>query len=410
MNRIPWLTGLTLTSRGSDSGTDSTSNDKVLSAAVATSEELRDRVERELRSSGFVWQGTRLVPPSGDPKVVARLLHSSQRTRLLTRNAAFIEEWEARVLPFFANGAEISPGAISPTVRPVVTDEEIALFRYASLSWSVPVSQGYGRRTRFLLWDNSNDRLMGIFAMGDPVFNLRVRDDVIGWTTDDRKDRLYNVFDAFVLGAVEPYRQLLGGKMASLATVSEDTIGALTEKYRGTKTTIQGREKPPRPVLVTTTSSLGRSSIYNRLTFRGRRVFTSVGYTEGFGHFQFSDALFADLAAYVSSVQQVRGNKYGEGPNWKIRTLRSALESLDLPGDLLRHGLRREVFLAPLGVGWRAFLRGETDAARPYNYELADLAEHYRDRWAIPRSERFSDWRSFDRSSARLSTDLTHPS
>jgi hypothetical protein len=381
-------------------------DDSSAASSDDTAERLRDRVERELRAAGFVWRGTRLVPPEGDPKEVARRLHGQQRARVLERSAEFVKEWEDRLLPAFASGSEIEPAAITPIVRPVATDADAALFRYASLSWSVPVSQGYGRRTRFLMFDGHTGKLMGIFAMGDPVFNLRVRDHVIGWSTEDRKERLYNVFDAFVLGAVEPYRQLLGGKMAALATVAEETIEVLTEKYRGTKTTIQGAEKPPRPVLVTTTSSLGRSSLYNRLSYDGRRAFVSVGFTEGYGHFQFSDGLFTELVRHVEQSRELRGNQYGQGPNWKIRTLRTGLESLGLPGDLLRHGLRREVFLAPLGVAWRAFLRGETSNVRWYRYRLDDLARHYRNRWAIPRSERQTTWRTFDPDGARISTEL----
>ncbi len=369
-------------------------------------DELRDRVEIELRAVGFVWRGTRLVPPEGDPKEVARLLHRQQRRQLLLKQAAFVRHWEDRLLPYFAEGREVDPAGIKPRVQAASSDEDAALFRYASLSWSVPVSQGYGRRTRFLLWDDNNGRLIGIYAMGDPVFNLRVRDAVVGWSADQRQDRLYNVFDAFVLGAVEPYRQLLGGKLVALATVTEETVGVLTEKYRGKKTHIRGEEKDPRPVLVTTTSSLGRSSIYNRLALNGRRVFTSVGFTEGFGHFQFSDELFNDLVRFVKEDQALRGNRFGEGPNWKIRTLRSALEALSLPGDLLRHGLQREVFLAPLGVGWRGFLRAETDRVRWYGYQMDDMAEHFRSRWAVPRAERRPEIQVFERDAVRVSREI----
>jgi hypothetical protein len=357
-------------------------------------ERLRDRVENELRSAGFVWQGHRLVPPDGDQKQVARLLHARQRLDVLNKSAGFIEAWEPLVASYFADGADVDPAAIDPVIKAVVTETEAALFRYASLSWSVPVSQGYGRRTRFLLIDQSNEKLIGIFALGDPVFNLRVRDTLIGWTPAQRQDRLYNVFDAFVLGAVEPYRQLIGGKLAALATVTEETLAVLEAKYQGTKTHIRKQEKPARPVLVTTTSSLGRSSIYNRLAIHGRPVFTSVGFTEGFGHFQFSDALFSELVEFASEIEDLRGSKYGDGPNWKIRTLRTALEQLGLPGDLLRHGLRREVFLAPLGIGWRAFLRGETDTVGWYSYKLAEVAAFFRERWAIPRATRQPAFRS----------------
>ena len=211
----------------------------------------------------------------------------------------FIDKWEDRLITEFATGSEIDPSAIEPQVIPVSTEDEAALFRYASLQWSIPVSQGYGRRTRFLVRDQFNGKLIGIFALGDPVFNLRACDQIVGWNQAQRQDRLYNVFDAFVLGAVDPYRQLLGGKLVALSTVSETAIDFLDAKYSGTTTHIKGAAELPRPVLITTTSALGRSSIYNRLTMRDRKIFTSVGFTEGYGHFQFSDELFSRLALFV---------------------------------------------------------------------------------------------------------------
>ena len=303
-------------------------------------------------------------------------------------------------------GSEVVPGNIDPEVTVVDSDHDSALFRYASLQWSVPVSQGYGRRTKFLVRDRSNGKLIGIFALGDPVFNLRARDSIVQWNQQQRQERLYNVLDAFVLGAVDPYRQLLGGKLMALLTTSENALEVIEQKYAGTTTKIQGVEKLPRPVLITTTSALGRSSVYNRLNLRDRKVFTSVGFTEGYGHFQFSDELFARLAAYVGSSQELRGNRYGDGPNWKIRTLRVSLETLGFRGDMLRHGLKREVFLAPLGVGWRAFLRGETERIGWYRYETEDIAQWYRSRWAEPRAVRMPGYASFDRNTLRLSGDL----
>jgi len=44
------------------------------------------------------------------------------------------------------------------------------------------VSRGYGRQ-RFLIWDQSNEKLIGLIALGDPVFNLRVRDQESSQTT-----------------------------------------------------------------------------------------------------------------------------------------------------------------------------------------------------------------------------------
>ena len=65
------------------------------------------------------------------------------------------------MLKHFANGDEVRPELIEPRVVPVETETQAALFRFASLHWSVPVSQGYGRRTRFLVIDEGNGKLMG---------------------------------------------------------------------------------------------------------------------------------------------------------------------------------------------------------------------------------------------------------
>jgi Domain of unknown function (DUF4338) len=43
-----------------------------------------------------------------------------------------------------------------------------------------------GGRLRYLLWDEHNEKLIGLIAIGDPVFNLSVRDNLIGWNVRDR--------------------------------------------------------------------------------------------------------------------------------------------------------------------------------------------------------------------------------
>ena len=83
------------------------------------------------------------------------------------------------------------------------------------MTWSVPVSNGFGRRLRYLVWDKNNGKLIGLIAIGDPVFNLSVRDNLIGWNAQDRRERLVNIMDAYVLGALPPYNVLLGGKMVA---------------------------------------------------------------------------------------------------------------------------------------------------------------------------------------------------
>jgi len=44
--------------------------------------------------------------------------------------------------------------------------------------------------------DDSNGKLIGLLALGDAVFNLRVRDALIEWDHQRRAEALVNMMDA----------------------------------------------------------------------------------------------------------------------------------------------------------------------------------------------------------------------
>jgi Domain of unknown function (DUF4338) len=78
----------------------------------------------------------------------------------------------------------------------------------------------------------ARDKLIGIIALTDPVFNLTVRDSLIGWSSKDRKQRLAFMLDAHVLGAVPPYNTLLGGKLVACLVRSTDVRDIFRAKSR----------------------------------------------------------------------------------------------------------------------------------------------------------------------------------
>jgi len=125
--------------------------------------------------------GTLILP--GTEKEIVRQLHQGQREERLLSGASSTAAALRRVTRCFANGAEIDPHKISLRLVRVFSDTiEADIFRIAALTWSVPVSPGFGRRLRYLVWDEYHDKVAGIIALGDPVFNLSVRDDLIGWS------------------------------------------------------------------------------------------------------------------------------------------------------------------------------------------------------------------------------------
>ena len=72
--------------------------------------------------------------------------------------------------------------------------------------------------------------------------------------------------DAFVLGAAPPYDLLLGGKLVALLATSREVQDLFHERYGNRVTLIGQRDPQAQLALLTTTSALGRSSVYNRLT------------------------------------------------------------------------------------------------------------------------------------------------
>jgi hypothetical protein len=366
---------------------------------------IRRRVFSELLASGFEIHNGVPELPKGDPKEVARLIHQRHRQFILLDNADFISKYEDELIKEFAHGHEIKLNDFEISVLEVKDEKDEKLFKYASLTWAVPVTQGYGRRSKFLVKDKSNGKLVGIFALGDPVFNLGPRDNLIGWNKEDKIDRLFNVLDAFVLGAVEPYRKLIAGKLVALMVVSNEIQQFIKDKYANKTSIIQGEVKNSTPVLFTTTSALGKSSIYNRIKFKDRLVFRPTGFTKGFGHFHFSDDLFDDLKSLVEDRDDFRSGKFGQGPNYRFRTIRQALQVLGLEGDMLKHGIQREVYLAPLGAEWISFLLGETTKFDPFHYPQKEMAEFWLQRWGKNRLENRPEITKFHTDEIRLSIE-----
>ncbi|MFM0741699.1 DUF4338 domain-containing protein [Paraburkholderia xenovorans] len=362
---------------------------------------LKRRLRRHLASLGYSRTENGELKAPGTTKEVIRQLHGPQRREIIRTQADFIEKHLPHAQHYFASGAEVNVEKICPRIERVVSGTwQANLFRIASLTWSVPVSSGFGRRLRFLVWDDSNDKLIGIFAIGDPVFNLSVRDSHIDWTVDDRALRLVNIMDAYVLGAVAPYNMLLGGKLVACIVRSVEVYESFLREYGNSEGIISKQKKRPQLLAVTTSSSMGRSSIYNRLKLGGVQYFQSLGYSGGWGHFHIPDKLFADLRDYLRENGNFSADQheFGDGPNWRIRAIRSAMSALGFKGDVLKHGIQREVFISHLADNAITILQGgkgspKLDSLRSVP-EIGDLAV---ERWMVGRAERrpeFLQWQN----------------
>src|SRR5262249_53294948 len=154
----------------------------------------------------------------------------------------------------------------------------------------------------------------------------------VGWNSDQRKAGLIHVMDAYVVGAVPPYSAMLGGKLVASLVGSAEVGQAFARRYGEKQGIISQQHKAARLVMVTVTSALGRSSLYNRLKLQAaqggqRRTLVElvhVGSTQGYGHFHLAESHFRRLRQLVrlEHHEYADAHQYGQGPNWRIRLSR----------------------------------------------------------------------------------------
>ena len=373
---------------------------------VSSPEHMRFAIIRALRKQGYNVKNGVIHMLENPTKDDYRALNELAVQKKLEKSGPGVKAYEGCLIQYIANGHEVVPQWISPKLVLVEPESENELlFRYACLHWSIPVSAGYGRRLRFLVFDESNGKLIGLFGLGDPIYAMQARDQWIGWDKETKAERLYHVMDAYVLGAVPPYSFLLGGKLVAMLVCSNEVRNAFQNKYAGQRSLIRKQTRPPYLVLVTTTSALGRSSIYNRIRVNGHEYWTSVGFTQGSGEFHFSNGVYDEIRAYVEEHcnPTAKHEAWGDGFRNKREVIKKCLRGIGLSSDLIYHGIRREIFVAPLGRNALAFLRGETVRRQVLSTgQLEHLFQLFVDRWLMARAERMPQYRDYDREQYRL--------
>ncbi len=368
-------------------------------------EKLKSKIIASLRQQGYAVKDDCIYLPEDISKNELRLLHEHSVASKIKYAEKKLSQYEDKLLENIAYGYEVFPEKISPqlkVVQPKSKDE--LLFRYATLHWSIPVSSGYGRRLRYLVFDGQNGKLIGLFGLGDPVFSMRARDDWIGWTKEDRKRRLKNVADAFVLGAVPPYNYLLGGKLIAMLAASNEVQSAFFDKYNNRESMISCTRHDGKLALLTTTSALGRSSIYNRLKYKDGLMFHSVGFTAGSGDFHFANGIYEDLVDFARQYcsPTAKNELWGNGFRNRREIIRKVLKELGLSSKYAFHQIQREIYLAPLAENTQAFLQGYDHELNKFNYSASDLFSWFRERWLLPRAERDKRYLFFDPENWRI--------
>lgn len=349
-------------------------------------EELKNEIRKELLNL------MRVV--DANPKSHHRNAHSHSRLVTLDKHRTWLRKNWLKYSDVFADFKEVDPNAIQPRLELIEQQSQRDIFRIARLFWSLPYSQGYGRRLNYLLWDDANGKLMGILGLQSPPITLPARDTKYNIPREQKIEIVNQTMDAYSVGAVPPYSELLAGKLAVLAAASRDIRKDYEQRYEGRVTEMKQRVLPASLLAVTTLSAFGRSSLYNRVStgFDGKRnvwATISLGYCKGWGTFYFSDQLYQkmkNLHKKLFPEKPVRG--FGTGPKIRLQVIDHILTELRLPKSYTQHNIKREVFIIPHIENIENVLAGSGEEPiyndRPFN----DLAKFWKEHYCLPRAQK----------------------
>jgi len=360
-----------------------------------TAEELKQLIIDELESLSFSFdEKGDLIPPTSDKEAV-KLLHKPSREIELEKAQEWIKHKLPRYSHFFADGQDISPHLIKPVLVQVADRWHNDLFRLARYYWSIPYSSGFGRRLRYLLLDDNNGKLIGIFGLQSPPISFPARDRLFNYPEGRKTELVNQTMDIFTLGALPPYNRLLGGKLVALAVASNQVRDDYRRVYAERKTEMEGRVLPSHLVALTTTSAFGRSSIYNRLKYRNMTIAESLGYTNGYGNFHLQ-RLYPIFKQYLAAEGISTQGGYGTGPKRSWQIIRQTLDRIGISGDILKHGIKREAFLFRLIDNLEDYLEGKPGTPVYRDLPFENLADYWNERWLIGRSERVDGWHKWE--------------
>jgi hypothetical protein len=336
-----------------------------------------------------------LRPDGRDAREAAR----EEKERVLREQKAFLRKRLPLLPQVLARGSEVDPWRIEPELVLAETPEEKDLVRLLLLAWwSMPPTKAYGRRFTFLVKDKQNGKVMGLVSLMSPLLGMEARDRYLGVTKANRTLAANLGLNGYRVGALPPYNELLGGKLAAMVLASREVREVYEERYRDKVTLMERRVLPPRLLYVYTTGAYGRASVYERLRDReGNPLAVRIGETKGQGVIHVSDAVHDLVARFLESRGRKVKRGYGGGPSQRLRHVKEACRLLGIP-DVTAHGHKRTIYLFPHVSNLREALAGEEPRYTDRPFE--ELASWWKERWAIPRALRalrgeVADWRTF---------------
>jgi len=364
---------------------------------LITTPHLKKEVSFILQKQGYVVKPNGLFVLKNDRREEKRKAHELAKAERVNQSEQFLLDKIQLIEKHLIDGKDLDISKIDPEIIEVESgSQEEDFFRWWNIVWwSLPYERAYGRQMRFIIWDKYHNAPIGLIGLQSPILSWGARDKYLGIKPDKRDFWVNQSLNAQRVGALPPYNDIRGGKLIALLMTAEIIRKKFQKKYKDQKTLLLGRKIPSNLLFITTTGAYGKSSVYNRLKFNGEVVSEFVGYTQGSGTFHIPNALYEDLISYLKKrgIKTERG--YGNGPSRKLRLIDQALQLLGFASGIT-HGIKRAVYLFPLAKNIKEVI--QLDKRSLWHHRgIAEMAQFWKERWAIPHSEKDKTYQEFSK-------------
>ena len=118
-------------------------------------------------------------------------------------------------------------------------------------------------------------------------------------------------------------------------------------------------------------------------------LYIPIGQTKGYGTLHLTDETFQAMLELLESKNISITNRFGDGPSWRMRVIRSVGDILGFDSDfLLKHSFQRNIYVVPLARNFQDYLNSRTNSLDYCDYPLEDLVDYWKERWFKKRKQR----------------------
>ena len=191
---------------------------------------LKNRIIKTLKLYGFDVNPNLKLP--ADNKQIYRKIQHGAKIAQIPEHKKFLLQFLNRAKEYHLDGKDIVPEDIKLELREVRPNTlEAQMFRWWNLVWwSMPYQSAYGRQMRFILWDTRHDIPFGLMQLQSPLLRMKSRDKYLDIPRETLDYWANMSMNAQRIGALPPYNDLIGGKMAALALTANEVRDAYTRK------------------------------------------------------------------------------------------------------------------------------------------------------------------------------------